>query len=482
MMNFINNREMKNLKILFALLAMVSLTFSCVEDDDFSVPETSEVVIDAPANTINIQSIVNEYENTFGGQDPEPITFEENAGFIEGFVISSDEGGNFFKELVIQNAAENPTVGVRVQIDVTPLFTRFEFGRRVYVKLDGLTLGESNGVYTLGLGEDLNRIQEARVDEFILRDEETVTIVPKDISISQISEDQENQWVRLTNVQFPDEELGKTFASEPGDTFDGDRLLQSCDDFFAPRVVFQTSTFADYRALRLPGGSGSVSAIVSRDFRDEFFVLNANSPENIDFDPNTRCDFDIISCGTTSSPGSNVLLEEDFDGGINNTPTMPAGWTNFIEEGTITWESYFDSDRNSPATRASTFGSGDDSSVTWLITPQLDFDAQSGETLTFFTSNDFADASTLEVLFSNDWDGTEAGITAATWSPLADAVIVPNSEFFRNFVSSGNVSLDCVDGTGAIAFRYTGSEADGGGRGGASNGGYQLDDVTITSN
>lgn len=473
---------MKNLNKLFTILAVVAVAFSCVEDDDFSVPETSQVVIDAPAGTIDIQTIVNQYETTFGGQAPEPITFDASAGFIEGYVISSDEGGNFFKELIIQNAPENPTVGVKLNVDVTPLFTRFEFGRRIYVKLDGLTLGESNGVYTLGLGEDLERIQESLVDDVILRDEETVTIVPKEVTFAQISEAQENQWVRLANVQFADSELGKTFASEQGDNFDGDRLLQTCEDFFASPVIFQTSTFADFRALRLPGGSGSIDAIVSRDFQDDFFVLNSNSPENINFDDTTRCDFDVVSCGTVNSPGANTLLDEDFDGGINNQPTMPAGWTNFIESGTIAWEAYFNGDRNSPGTRANNFNSGDTSSVAWLITPQIDFDNQTGEVLNFFTSNSFSDQSTLEILFSNDWDGTDAGVTTATWSPLADATVVANSENFRNFVSSGNVSLDCVNGVGAIAFKYTGSEADGGGTGGQSNGTYELDDVTITSN
>jgi len=476
-MKFINNREMKNINKLFALLAMLTMTFSCVEDDDFAVPETSQIVIDAPAGTIDLQAVVNQYRTRNA-----PILFGEDAGYIEGYVISSDEGGNFFKELIIQNKAENPTVGVNVKLDVTPLFTRFEFGRKVYVKLDGLTFGESNGVYALGIGEDFNRIQASRLGEYFLRDEETATIVPKEINLSDISQAQENQWVRVVDVQFPNSELGKTFASEQGDTFDGDRLLQSCADFFAAPVVYQTSTFADYKALRLPGGSGSVTAIVSRDFRDDFFVLNSNSPEDINFTPDTRCDFNVVQCGRADAPGPITLLDENFNTGVNNQPTMPAGWTNYIEAGSIRWTTYFNSDRNSPGTRANNFNSGDDSSIAWLITPQINFDAQDGEVLNFFTSNSFADQSSLEVLFSNDWDGTPAGVETATWSAVADATVVANSENFRNFVSSGNVSLDCVEGTGAIAFRYQGSESDGGGTSGGSNGTYELDDVKITSN
>jgi hypothetical protein len=36
--------------------------------------------------------------------------------------------------------------------------------------------------FTLGLGDDLGRIQESRLDEYIIRDEETVTIIPKELS------------------------------------------------------------------------------------------------------------------------------------------------------------------------------------------------------------------------------------------------------------------------------------------------------------
>ncbi|WP_194851694.1 DUF5689 domain-containing protein [Nonlabens antarcticus] len=472
---------MKKLYPLLILLFIVFITSSCIEDDDFTVPVTSEVVLDAPVGTVDIQKIINQYENTFAGRQPIPITFLENAGYIEGYVISSDEAGNFFKELVIQNQAENPTVGVNVKIDVAPLFTRLEFGRRVYIKLDGLTLSEANGVYALGFGTELNGIQAARFDDYIIRDEETVTIVPKELSLSDVSSLHENQWVRLSNVQFADDELGNSFASELGDTFDGDRKLKTCEEFFIDPIIYQTSTFADFKAVKIPNGSGSVNAIVSRDFKDEFFVLNSNSPEDFDFDPAIRCEFQVIQCGIADGPGEIVLLEETFDSEIKNRPTTPAGWTNFIESGTTSWKNYLNEETNNPGTRVTNFGSKDESSIAWLITPQLNFDSQTGEVLNFISSNSFPDGSVLAVLFSDNWDGTSAGVGAATWNPLADTTVIPNTASSNVFISSGNISLECLAGTGAIAFKYIASESDASGRDGAFNGTYELDDVKITS-
>jgi hypothetical protein len=120
--------------------------------------------------------------------------------------------------------------------------------------------------------------------------------------------------------------------------------------------------------------------------------------------------------------------------------------------------------------------SGDTSTIGWLATPQINFDAQDGETLNFMTSNSFSDGSTLEVLFSNDWDGVAANIPNATWDIVADAFIVQDSDFFGDWFPSGNVDLSCVSGQGYIAWKYVGS--------GVSDfdGTYELDEIKLESN
>ena len=117
--------------------------------------------------------------------------------------------------------------------------------------------------------------------------------------------------------------------------------------------------------------------------------------------------------------------------------------------------------------------SGDAVSIAWLITPVFDFDTQNGETLHFKTSNSFADGSTLDLLFSSDWDGTEETIALATWDVLPAAVIVEDDNFFGDWIDSGIVDLSCISGTGYIAFRYTGSgDTD-------FDGTYELDEIQI---
>lgn len=482
MMNLFKNNKMKNFNKLFAIAVLSVITFSCVEDDDFNIPDTAPANIFVPdSNLVDMTAVISQIDQSQTGL----VTFGANNQFVEGYVISSDEAGNFFEELIIQDAVENPTAGIKVLIDNSPLFTTYSIGQRVYVRLDGLTASISNGVPVLGIngiGGDVEKIAPALQDSVIFRDSEIFNIIPTQVTgPSEFTTDKLLTLIQLPGAQFTDADVanGITFAAESTDQFDGVRFVQTCGDFFAAPIRLETSTFSDFKALRVPGGSGSITAVLQRDFRDEFFVISANSTADFNFDPNVRCNFDIVACGTAAAAGSNVLLSENFETQSTGAAAMPAGWTNFQESGTETWEVYTDTGANASlgkSVRCGSFRSGDASTLSWLITPQFDFDAQTGEVFSFETSNSFADGSSMEVLFSNDWDGTSAGVATASWEPMSDPIIVTDSENFGNWVFSSNVSLDCVTGTGAIAFRYIGSGDAG------TDGTYELDNISLTSN
>jgi hypothetical protein len=480
MMNLYKNNKMKNFNKLFAIAVLSVITFSCVEDDDFNLPDTAAIDIEAPANLIDISSVIGQIGQAQTGL----VTFDPNNDqFIEGFVISSDEAGNYFEELIIQDAIENPTAGIKILIDNSPLFTTYAIGQRVYIKLDGLTAGLSNGVPVLGINGNgtIEKIAPALQGSVVLRDSEVFNIVPTPISgPSEFRTEKLLTLIQLPEAQFTDADLAsnRTFASEPTDQFDGVRLVQTCGDFFAAPIRMETSTFSDFKALRLPEGSGSITAILQRDFRDEFFVIAINSPDDFIFDASVRCNFAIVACGTVATAGTNVLLSENFETQSTGAAAMPAGWTNFQEAGTQTWEVYTASGTNASlgkSVNCGSFRSGDVSTAAWLITPQFDFDAQTGEVFSFETSNSFADGSSMELLYSSDWDGTATGVDTASWEPMSDPVIVSDSENFGNWVFSGHVSLDCVTGTGAIAFRYVGSGDPG------TDGTYELDNISLSS-
>ena len=207
-----------------------------------------------------------------------------------------------------------------------------------------------------------------------------------------------------------------------------------------------------------------------------FNVILPGNLADVNFDSTERCDPLEFSCGIAESIGSGNLFFEDFESQRNNRLIEGNGWTNYIEAGSEGWEAWSSTSTNASLGRSARFrssGSGDTKNVGWLITPEIDLDAQDGETLRFKTSNSRADSSYMEVLYSQDWDGTEVNVKTATWSILTDAYVVKDSDAFVEWLPSGNINLSCINGTIHIAFKYTGGGQEG------FDGVYELDDVSI---
>ena len=469
-------------KVLIGVIIAISFT-ACVQDDDYAVPDTSIKEPNIPASNITtFKAIVERYEQAVSGGNATVLIRDEQDLYIEGYVISSDKGGNFFEELIIQNKIDDsnpdndPRLGLKVEVNASSLYNTFEIGRKVYIKMNGLTIGLSNGVIAIGKGDSNNvkQIQASEYRDIIIRSTEVVTLTPKVANIQDLTGTDENTLIQLNNMQVNRFDLASTYAGEGIDEFDGFRILESCD--LGVSILLQTSTFADFKSLLVPQGNGTVKGIFSRDFGDDFNVFIINSTSDINFDNTQRCDPLELNCGLAASYGTTNLFYEDFESQANNKLITGNGWTNYIEAGTEGWEGFSSTSSNSSlgrSARVQSASSGDDSNITWLITPAIDLTGKNGMTLRFKTSNSLADSSFLEVLYSLDWDGTEANIKSATWGVLSAAYVVKDTDSFVPWFNSGNVDLTCATGTIYIAFKYTGSGQD------SFDGVYELDEVSV---
>jgi len=65
---------------------------------------------------------------------------------ISGYVTTSDEWGNNYKYINI----EDETGGIQIKIDNKALYHKYAVGQRVYVKCDGLVLGDYRKLPQLG--------------------------------------------------------------------------------------------------------------------------------------------------------------------------------------------------------------------------------------------------------------------------------------------------------------------------------------------
>lgn len=473
--------KLKN--ILLLIFGLVVLN-GCVEDDDFNTPNLSinEPTLDGPI--VSITSVAGALAQAQGGTSPLDYTdqntlftfnIEGENQYMEGFVISSDEGGNFFKEMVVQDNFENPTVGLKILIDVNPTFVRYEVGRKVYVKLNGLTVGIRNGVLALGSldGNRVGRIAASFEEKTIIRSAEVQTLVPLQMEINQFSNNKTNLFIQLADAQFNRADVlttpAKTFASESSDQFDGERPIESCTS--GASVILKTSTFTDFKALRLPAGRGSINAILTKNFFGDAFNLVINTPETINFNSEDRCDPDFFECTTPSGGGSTFYLE-NFQPYANIAAAEAAGWSNVNVSGGST-RFTIGSFSGVKYAQVSGFNAGASEINVWLVSPPINMDTTTGEELSFDIQANFDNGTILTAYVSTDFTGDP---TTATWN-LLDAVIPtgPSGGFASSFTTVGPINVSCVDGTMHVGFFYQGSDPDATTR-------YHLTNVRVTGN
>ncbi|SNR38556.1 Lamin Tail Domain [Lutibacter agarilyticus] len=269
----------KYLKLLF----LFCLFSACVKDQDFSTPtiECSEPEIRV---TNTIQQVKEMYR--FGG-----ATVIETDVVIEGYVVSNDEAGNIYKTLSIQDKPENPTAAIKISIDKTDLYTKYNLGRKIYVKLKGLAVGYSYGSFQIGKanGKELVRIPLTEVNNYIARSCEVVEIVPKKVKISELNEDFLEMFIQLENVQFATNELGQSYGNLDNSST-VERVLESFnnDCNLLNNIKLRNSGFADFKNELLPEGKGTINAILSNYYDD--FQLYIRSVDDVNLTED-RCDY-----------------------------------------------------------------------------------------------------------------------------------------------------------------------------------------------
>ena len=448
--------------LIWALLAL--LITSCTEDDDFEIPRDAGASQEIEGTEIPLSAVLGQLEQANADGD-ETFTYEETDAYFTGYVVSSDEGGNFFEELIIQDKPENPTAGIRVLIDSSPLFGQYNFGRKVFVKLDGLTVGTDSGVVSLGIqsGNEVEALPESFLSETVLRDNVTEEIVPLEVTMQDFSDDLENLFISLPSVQFPrssvleDEVL--TFASEPTDDFDGERVLESC--LSGSSTILSTSTFSDFKSLELPADAGRINAVLSRNFFDDMYILIINDPSDLVFDQE-RCDPDFLLCDGESG-GPDTIYSEDFEN-VNSISQL-SGWENIQVEGTQDY--VIGSFDNNNYAQISGFQSGE-TFTSWLVTEEIDLSTTSLEELSLDIQSNFDNGTILEIYITDNYSGD---VTTTEWD-LLDLSIPVGDDGFGSFEPVGPVNISCAGENIRIGFKYEGEDPGPTTR-------YHIDNITI---
>jgi hypothetical protein len=247
----------------FIGLWMLLLT-GCVHDDEYAAPETNsqcqtESYFTDPANNF-VKWTIADLKNKTQNQ-----SFTENA-YITGYVSSTDETGNIYKYLYIQDAPSNPTQGLVISADAVSMYAKYPQGYRVYIKLKGLALGTYGGIKQLGYMTDatFGRIPEKMVFSSIVRScSDKATLVPKEMKLADMKTANDQYLgclIKVPNAEFDAKVLCSQFAPD-GATVD--KQINDPTTSVTTRVV-RNSGFASFANQTLPSGKGDFIGILSK--------------------------------------------------------------------------------------------------------------------------------------------------------------------------------------------------------------------------
>ena len=447
---------MKLIKAIILITFLTAANFSCVQDDDFSIPESIGLEenqdLTQLLNQINNGAVdlmtISQVKSFFVNGE---VTLIESNIVVKGYVVSSDMTGNFYKEFYMQDEPDNPTAGIKVVLNQVDSYNQFNIGREIYIKLQNLYIGETNsgdGVITIGgsinqYGDEVEEITENMAVSSILRSSNTFDIIPLSLNLSEINDSHIGIFVTAQNAQFSNFLSGLTYV-DPYDDYDTQRDLESCVDSGSIKV--ETSAYASFQDNLLPTeGSGTLSAVVTKSYDGDDRVMMLNSTDDVTFS-SSRCD---------------PLFYDNFSGSLNN-------WHVKSVQGEQGWE-ITPYGNPAPSAKISGFSGGSNVNEDWLITTTIDLSSVTTASLTFQSVVRYNGPS-LTVHMSPDYNGGDP-TSDGNWTELS-VTLDTDTDSWSSWTDSGNIDLSSVTGGNVyIAFKYVSTTS-----GSAT---YEIDNVLV---
>lgn len=269
--------------IFFFALASVLFT-GCANDDDYNAPnficedQTNGLTANINGADLYAMATANLQQFSPTGND-----------YLEGYITSSDRGGNFFKIVSIETTDGK---GLSIAVDIPNTYTKgYMVGRKVLIKLNGLYFhinhsSLSIGEYYVNAGgfESAGRIPENKVAEHIffscdfMAEEDLI----HDVSVAQAkNNDYINKLIRLSEVEFV--EAGTTYY-DANNVIGGSTNRNIIDDC-GTTLIFRTGSFAMYAGRTIPNKSGKVIGVMTKFNNDFQFVSRDDQDLNLTEEP-----------------------------------------------------------------------------------------------------------------------------------------------------------------------------------------------------
>lgn len=460
----------KYFKISVGVAVLVATQISCIKDDNWDAPEMiCNNKFDAP--TMSMADFV--AKSPAAGVYTVPAQDATNPAVIfDGYVVSSDASGNFYKTISFQDKPENPTVGLVVGINKSMNYTDFPVGAHIRIKANGMVIGKSNDVITLGVKDPdfaIGRIPESIIGRFISgvcngNGLDIATIVPKELTLSQIKDPKYvNTLAIVKNVQFASNEVGMPLMNKDlaGAFVDTNRNLVDKD---GNTGIVRTDGFFKGTSYVIPDKSGDITFVVSKYGTGATPYQNIiRGVSDINF-TNPRFATGLLGGTDITYSGS---FTENFESYAVDSPLFPK-YLNYAYVGNRYWQiKTFSS--NKYIQMSANAGTG--AFQTYFVVP-VDFTAANN--FSFRVNVGYYNGDALKVYTTNNYT-PGSDIATATLTDITSSFTIPKTptNAYGVLTNAGTYNIPAaLTGNGFILFKYEGA-----GTGVTTT--IQLDDIKV---
>ena len=449
---------MKNIKTILAFFTLAILS-SCV-NDSFDDPKDKECISSGLVSNKTVASVyavainpivVNSSVSTI----PNTPTYATD-DVIEGYVISSDEGGNFYQSMYFQPI--DGSKGFNLSVNIGNVYTKgFAPGQKVFLKLKGLGFGNPTS-FGVGLIFGAPPTDKYTVDRLSALDfpkylfpacEGSVNEddIVKKITLAQAKAANNpylNTLVEFDNVQFDTE--GITYDTDRTDLFDSSINITDGTTNF----VVRTSRFANFAGNVVPSGRGKIRGVLTK-YNGTYQIILRTERDVKFSEPRTDYATPIGGSAIVYSGG----YTENFESyAVTSNGAIFPKYVNDAFIGSRYWD--VKSFGTNKYIQMSSFGSGGNNK-TYLAMP-VDFTTASN--FSFKTKDGFNRGNVLKVYYSRNYV-PGGNIAAASLVDITSSFNIASGTttgYATNFLNSGAYAIPvAITGNGFFIFEYIGT-------------------------
>ena len=262
---------MRQFKLYLNLLLLMAIGMVASCNDDFDRPP---MMIPHAAHIDKVNTTILDLKTKYWKEDKNYIdtiklTEAGDSVVIKGRVVSSDESGNIYKNLVIQDE----TAAITISINGNSLYNTYRIGQEIVLPVTGLFIGKYNTLQQLGYPDysDTYGLQATFLPLAMFQEAAELNGLPNAAEIDTISvkmaelpttpdgiRKMQSQLVRFDGVSFVEADGKTTFSESESST---SRNLK--DEDSGNTIIVRNSNYANFKSDILPLGVGSVVGILS---------------------------------------------------------------------------------------------------------------------------------------------------------------------------------------------------------------------------